>query len=343
MTLSIVTGAPGWLGTRLVQSLARGVADVPSLGPTERKTRCLVLPDADASELEALGAEIVRGDVTDPASLEKLFAGAAGATVFHSAGIVHVTEGVKQFHAVNAAGTQHMLDAAKAAGVRRFIHVSSNSPIGVNPRNDHVFDEDAPYNPYMSYGKTKMLAEQAVRATEGLEWAIIRPPWFYGPGQPPRQSLFFAMVRDGKAPIVGGGENRRSMAYVDNICQGLILCDRVDRAAGNIYWIADRTPYTMNEIVGAIEKVLEEAGIACKHKRTRLPGLASKVAYGFDKVLQGVGLYHQKIHVLSEMNKTIACTIEKAERELGYDPKISLEEGMRRSLAWALERGPLPS
>jgi nucleoside-diphosphate-sugar epimerase/choline dehydrogenase-like flavoprotein len=343
MTLSIVTGAPGWLGTRIVQSLAQGVADVPSLGPTERRTRCLVLPDADASELEALGAEIVRGDVTDPASLERLFDGAKGATVFHSAGIVHVTEGVKQFHAVNAAGTRNMLDAAKAAGIRRFVHVSSNSPLGVNPRNDHVFDEDSPYHPYMSYGKTKMLAEQAVRAAEGFEWVIIRPPWFYGPGQPPRQSLFFAMVRDGKAPIVGGGENRRSMAYVDNICQGLLLCDRVDRAAGNIYWIADRTPYTMNEIVDTIEKVLEELGIPCKHKRTRLPGLASKVAYGFDKVLQGVGMYHQKIHVLSEMNKTIACSIEKAERELGYDPKISLEEGMRRSLAWVLERGPLPS
>lgn len=343
MTLSIVTGAPGWLGTRLVQSLAQGVADVPTLGPTERRTRCLVLPDADAAELEALGAEIVRGDVTDPATLEKLFDGAKGATVFHSAGIVHVTSGVKQFHAVNAAGTQHMLDAGKAAGIRRFIHVSSNSPLGVNPNNEHVFDEEAPYNPYMNYGKTKMLAEQAVRAADAFEWAIIRPPWFYGPGQPPRQSLFFSMVRDGKAPIVGGGENRRSMAYVDNICQGLLLCDRVPAAAGNIYWIADRKPYTMNEIVDTIEKVLEENGIACKHKRTKLPGLASKVAYGFDKVLQGMGLYHQKIHVLSEMNKTIACTIEKAERELGYAPKISLEEGMRRSLAWVLERGPLPS
>lgn len=343
MSLSIVTGAPGWLGTRIVHSLTHGVTDVPTLGPTQRTTRCLVLPDADATELEALGAEIVRGDVTDPASLTKLFDGARDATVFHAAGIVHPTAGIKQFHAVNAQGTQHMLDAAIAAGARRFVHVSSNSPLGTNPSPEHVFDEDAPYNPYMTYGKTKMLAEQAVRAATGIEWSIIRPPWFYGPGQPPRQSLFFAMIRDGKAPIVGGGENRRSMAYVDNICQGLVLCDRVAAAAGQIYWIADRTPYTMNEIVATIEQVLErDFQIPCKHKRTKLPGFASSVAYGFDKVMQGVGLYHQKIHVLSEMNKTIACTVAKAERELGYDPKISLEEGMRRSLAWALERGPLP-
>jgi nucleoside-diphosphate-sugar epimerase len=343
MTLSIISGAPGWLGTRLVHSLRHGVTDVPSLGPTDRQTRCLVLPDADASELEALGAEIVRGDVTDPASLAKLFDGAAGATVFHAAGIVHATQGAGQFKRVNALGTSKMLDAARAAKVRRFIHVSSNSPIGTNPSKDDVFDEDAPYHPYMGYGKSKMLAEQAVRAETDFEWVIIRPPWFYGPGQPPRQSLFFSMIRDGKVPIVGSGDNRRSMAYVDNICQGLVLCDRVPGAAGNIYWIADRTPYAMNEIVDTIEQVLEEDfQIKCAHKRRKLPGFASSVAFGIDKMSQGLGIYAQKIHVLSEMNKTIACTISKAERELGYDPKISLREGMKRSLAWVLERGPLP-
>jgi nucleoside-diphosphate-sugar epimerase len=343
MTLSIVTGAPGWLGTRLVHSLVRGVADVPSLGPTDRTTRCLVLPEADAGELEALGVEIVRGDVTDPASLARLFDGGKDATVFHAAGIVHVTRGSSQFHAVNAVGTQNMLAAATAAGIRRFIHVSSNSPIGTNPTRDDVFDEDAPYHPYLGYGKSKMLAEQAVRAATAFPWVIIRPPWFYGPGQPPRQSLFFSMIRDGKMPIVGGGDNRRSMAYVDNICQGLALCDRVDKAAGNIYWIADRTPYTMNEIVSTIEDVLEnDFQIKVAHKTRRLPGLASGVAYGIDAVTQGLGIYLQKIHVLSEMNKTIACTVAKAERELGYDPRIALREGMKRSLAWVLERGPLP-
>jgi nucleoside-diphosphate-sugar epimerase len=343
MTLSIVTGAPGWLGTRLVHSLVRGVADVPALGPTDRTTRCLVLPDADATELAALGVEIVRGDVTDPASLTRLFDGGKDATVFHAAGIVHVTQGMGQFKAVNAIGTQNMLTAATAAGVRRFIHVSSNSPIGTNPRNDHVFDEDAPYHPYMGYGRSKMLAEQAVRATTAFPWVIIRPPWFYGPGQPPRQSLFFAMIRDGKMPIVGAGDNRRSMAYVDNICHGLALCDRVERAAGNIYWIADRTPYTMNEIVAAIENVLEnDFQIKVAHRTKHLPSFASSVAYGIDAVTQGLGVYLQKIHVLSEMNKTIACTIAKAERELGYDPKIALREGMKRSIAWVLDRGPIP-
>ncbi|MBZ0186871.1 MAG: NAD(P)-dependent oxidoreductase, partial [Candidatus Obscuribacterales bacterium] len=228
-------------------------------------------------------------------------------------------------------------------GVRRFIHVSSNSPIGTNPTRDKLFDENSPYNPYMNYGKSKKEAEDLVNATfkKGtMETVIIRPPWFYGPGQPPRQSLFFTMIKNGKGPIVGGGDNLRSMAYVDNICQGLLLCELTEAANGQTYWIADRRPYTMNEIIDTIESLLEnEFGLKVAHKRLRLPGLASEVAYAVDSLIQSAGLYHQKFHVLSEMNKDIACSIEKAEKELGYDPKIELVEGMRRSIKWVLAQG----
>ena len=89
-----------------------------------------------------------------------------------------------------------------------------------------------------------------------------------------------------------------------------------------------------------IERLLEtEFGHKCKHQRMKLPGLASDVAWLADKVLQELGIYHQKIHVLSEMNKTIACSVARAERELGYRPTIALEEGMRRSLRWGAEHG----
>ena len=207
MTTAIVTGAPGWLGTRLVQSLVKGVVDVPTLGPDGRRIRCLVLPGADVSELEALGSqiEIVRGDVTDPASLDALFGDAGkGATVFHAAGVIHPLRGVKHLHEVNVAGTGNVVEAAKKAGARRFVHVSSNSPLGTNPSDEDVFDESAPYNPYMEYGRSKMLGEEIVtraHAAGDLETVIIRPPWFYGPGQPARQTLFFEMVRDRKSVV----------------------------------------------------------------------------------------------------------------------------------------------
>jgi nucleoside-diphosphate-sugar epimerase len=323
------------------------MAEVPGLEVPlgERRVRCLCLPGTDTQVLSALGAkvEIVEGDLTDPASVKKLCEGATGATVFHCAGIIHPTHGTRQFTAVNVEGTRRLVQEAEAAGARRMIHVSSNSPVGVNPRPDHVFDEQSPYAPYMGYGKSKMRAEEIVNAAgqrAKLETVIIRPPWFYGPGQPPRQSLFFEMIRDGKGPIVGGGENRRSMAYIDNICQGLNLCERVERARGGTFWIADRRPYSMNEIIDTVERVMEQDfGVKVAHERMRLPGVISQLAWLADEMLQGLGLYHQKIHVLSEMNKTIACSIGAAETELGYDPKIELAEGMRRSIGWMFENG----
>ncbi len=75
-----------------------------------------------------------------------------------------------------------------------------------------------------------------------IETVLVRPPWFYGPNQPPRQTLFFRMIRAGKAPIVGSGRNLRSMSYIDNLCQGLLLAAMTPRANGQTYWIADRRP-----------------------------------------------------------------------------------------------------
>jgi nucleoside-diphosphate-sugar epimerase len=344
--LALVTGAPGWLGTRLVETLVKGLPEVPSLAEPlgERRVRCLVLRESDAAPLWALGSriEIVEGDLSDDASVASFTAGAAGATLFHAAGIIHPTRGVKQLFEVNAEGTRRLVAAARKAGVRRMVHVSSNSPIGTNPSPEHVFDESAPYAPYMGYGRSKMIGEQLVREANNpdFETVVIRPPWFYGPGQPPRQALFFTMIKEGKAPLVGRGDNRRSMAYVDNICQGLLLCERVEKARGQVYWIADRRPYPMTEILDTIERVLEQDfQVKVAHKRMKLPGFASEVAWVVDRLMQAVGLYHQKIHVLSEMNKTIACTVAKAERELGYDPKVDLEEGMRRSIRWMLDHG----
>ena len=343
--LTLVTGASGWLGTRLVESLVRGLPEVPALAQPPRRAgvRCLVRTDADGAELAELpGVACVPGNLTAPETLERFLEGAFGATLFHCAGVIHPSR-VSEFEAVNAAGTRHLLDAAARAGVRRFIHVSSNSPFGPNPTRDHLFTEDAAYHPYMGYGRSKMAGEQAVsqaNADGRLETVIVRAPWFYGPGQPPRQTQFFTMIRKGSFPLVGDGGNRRSMAYVDNLCQGLLLSERTAAARGQAFWIADERPYSMNEIIETVENVMErDFGIAVTRKRLRLPSVASDIARVADRLLQAVGLYEQKIHVLSEMNLTIACSVDKARQQLGYRPTVSLEEGMRRSLAWVLARG----
>jgi nucleoside-diphosphate-sugar epimerase len=340
----LVTGALGWLGTGLLQALVHGLADVERLAEPDAglEIRGLVLPgQRPPADLDLSRVELIDGDLRNPADCARLCAGAEGAILFHTAGVIHPRR-VREFYQVNVEGTRNVLAAAGAAGVRRAVVVSSNSPCGTNPHPDHLFDEASPHRPYMHYGRSKMLMEHAVEAIGAagpLETVVIRAPWFYGPWQPPRQTLFFRMVRDGKAPIVGGGTGLRSMSYIDNLCQGLLLAARVERASGRLYWIADERPYAMHEIVDTVERLLEtEFGQTCTHRRLRLPGVASDVARLADRAIQAAGFYEQRIHVLSEMNQTIACSIARAQRELGYAPTVALEEGMRRSLRWVFDR-----
>ncbi len=343
----LVTGAAGWLGRGLLRALVEGLPEVPALAQPDARpaVRALALP-GEGGDLAGMAGRIhvIDGDVRNPADCARFCADAGGGILFHLAGVIHPRRAA-EFEAVNVAGTRNVLQAAQTAGVRRAVVMSSNSPCGTNPHPDHRFDEASPYHPYMGYGRSKMRMELATREFQAqgrLQTVIVRAPWFYGPFQPPRQSEFFRMVRDGKGPLVGGGHNRRSMAYIDNLAQGLLLAALTERAQGETYWIADERPYPMTKIIDTVERLLErEFGMPCAHKRLRLPGLASEAALVCDWLLQGAGLYHQKIHVLSEMNKTIACSIDKAREELGYRPTVALEEGMRRSIAWAKAQGHL--
>lgn len=344
--LALVTGANGWLGKRFTRLLSAREFDHPALAdlPSGLRVRCLILPGESDADLRSMGpdVEVVFGDLRNRTDCEAFCRDAPGAMLYHTAGVIH-PQRVKDFYSVNVEGMKTLLAAAAHARIQRVVAVSSNSPAGCNPHPDHLFDEHSPYHPYMNYGRSKMLMEQAVLEAEqtgNIETVIIRAPWFYGPDQPARQTLFFSMIRSGTAPVVGSGNNLRSMAYVDNLSQGMMLAALTDNARGQTYWIADRRPYTMNEIIDTVERLLEEEfHLSVKHKRMRLPGLASEVAMAADFTLQKLGLYDQKIHVLSEMNKTIACSIARAERELGYSPRVALEEGMRRSIKWCIDRG----
>jgi nucleoside-diphosphate-sugar epimerase len=344
--LVLVTGAAGWLGMGLVNALVNGLSDHPELAVPQSglKIRCLVEPGQDTKLLRAISnsLEIIEGDITRPETLFSFFSGAEESTLYHLAGIIHPKK-LEMLYAINRDGAFNVYTAATSAKVRRAVMVSSNSPCGNNPHNEHLFTEDSPYHPYMNYGKSKMLMEQGIwelhKKVGAPETVIVRPCWFYGPFQPPRQTEFFTMIRDGMGPVLGSGNNLRSMSYIDNLAEGLILAGTVPGIDGKTYWIADERPYTTNEIINTIEELLEkEFQIPCAHKRLRLPSFAAEFAGFCDYILQSAGLYHQKVHVLSEMNKTIACSIEKAKKELGYNPTVDLREGMRRSIKWCLEQ-----
>jgi nucleoside-diphosphate-sugar epimerase len=344
----ILTGTHGWLGSRMLYAMAHGLPDYPdTMAAHGSHIRCFYrdgepLIDIGLDDDTQIEKTPVFGDLAREQDCDRLFAGTEDSILFHTAGLIHPSR-VSEFFATNVDGTLNLLKAGSRAGCRRAVIVSSNSPIGCNPNPEHRFDEESPYNPYQGYGRSKMEMELRARdyaAELDIELVIVRPPWFYGPFQPARQTLFFSMIKEGKGPLLGRGLNQRSMVYVDNLCQGLSLAANVPGAAGNTYWIADAEPYEMRTILDTIESVLEQDfGMDVAHKRMQLPSVVGDIAYWVDAAIQATGLYHQKMHVLSEMNKNIACSIDKARNELGYDPKIALREGMRRSIAWCLEQG----
>lgn len=337
---TLVTGGAGWLGRGLLHLFT---------DPTSAYHRGgeLVALVRDRSEADLLGTEVpavraVVGDVTDPRSLDALFDGAGGRTdLIHTAGVIHPRT-VAEFDAVNAGGTRNVVAAARRAGIRRMIHVSSNSPFGVNPSIGDTFRAREPYHPYLGYGRSKMEGELAVleaARSDRLDAVIVRPPWFYGPWQPLRQTTFFQMVKAGRFPLFGGGHQRRSMVYVENLVQGIVRAERSPGEPGRAWWIADERPYEVREIVATVQQALRDEGIESKDGGLRAPAVVARVAVAADTVLQRIGTYVQELHVLGEMGATIACDISAARDELGYRPEIDLLEGMRRSIRWCRAHG----
>jgi nucleoside-diphosphate-sugar epimerase len=336
---TIVTGAGGWLGSALMEALTEDTSRWTRAGTI----RALVTNRAEAARLADLSHTVQPfvGDVTDSTSLEPLFAGLTGAVdVIHTAGVIHPRR-TTDFDRINAGGTATMVDLAHKHDVRRFVHVSSNSPFGTNSHPGDHFRNEEPYHPYYGYGQSKMDAELAVldAVVQGLDAVIVRPPWFYGPHQPPRQTTFFKLVRTGRFPVIGRGDQMRSMVYVDNLVDGVMHAELVPTPPGRGWWIADARPYAVREIVETVGRALTAEGFDVAPNRVRMPGITSRIAEVADGLIQRRGRYHQQLHVLGEMGNTIACDISVAQAELGYEPSVALEEGMRRSIRWCVAQG----
>jgi len=222
------------------------------------------------------------------------------------------------------------LKACEQNNVKRIIYISSNSAVGYS-KEKTLMDEGTFREPYMSYGKSKWLAEEYVRGyweSRKIEGIILNPCWYYGPNQPERQTKLFKMIKSGRPIVFGDGRNLRSMTYIDNLIDAIFLAAESD-TWNTTYWIADERPYTTIEIYETIAELL---GVDIKP--IHIPSFTSSAFRLLDRVLQKVGIYSSYIHVAGEMTLNIACDISKAKRELGYEPKISLREGMYESIKW---------
>ena len=326
MTNYLITGAPGWLGNSLVEIMCH----------QGKKVRCLVLKGLKKEHLEKYGAEIAYGDVLDFESLIPVTQGID--RVIHVVGVIHPKR-ANDFYNINTTGTKNMLEACYQNNVAKFLYVSSNSAQGYNIDKKKPMTEEGPERPYTDYGKSKWRAEQIIKKYQKsgkLETVIIRPCWFYGPNPGSIMLELVKFIKKGNPPIFGNGQNLRTMSYIDNVVDGIIQAIDSQKTNGQIYWLGDEKPYKLIDIYNEIAKNL---GVEIKPKH--IPWFVCKIAEKLDQFMGRLGQYHKYIHVCGETGHDIWCDSSKAKRDFDYNPKVSLKEGMKRTIDSLREVGYL--
>jgi len=317
-----ISGYNGWLCNRLVERI---------LKETNWDIKCLMLENAKGPFDRDI--EIVRGDITDYDSFTSEMKDCD--LVIHAAGIIHAKPSVMR--EINTYGTFNMITSTLAAKVPKFIYISSNSVSGYT--KDKILMNESYSNPYMTYGKTKYLAEEIVKNSsygKDISSIVLRPCRYYGPYPPKRDLDLFKLIKSGKGILFGDGKQLRSMTYTDNLIDAIFLAAKYN-ANIDTFWIADERPYTNIEIIETIASILDVK----KLKQLYIPNIFSKGCMNLDRMIQYLGYYNMLIHVTGEISTNIGCTIEKAKNVLGYQPRISLHEGMKREIEWLKEEGKL--
>jgi nucleoside-diphosphate-sugar epimerase len=319
----LITGASGLLGHHLISALHEREASV----------QALVLPNEDASRLEARNVAIFRGDIREPETLRAPMRGVD--LVFHLAAMMGQWLPMAAYQAVNVTGAENVCRAAMAAGVKRLIHISSWTVYGMNIGVPAV--EDFAFNPFPEpYAITKALGDQLVQrliATAGLPAVIIRPGTFFGPGDRLHFARMADRVRDGKGLIVGSGRNALPFVYVTDVVQGLMLAAEKPNAVGQAYNITHDQPMTQE---GFLRALAEELGYVPPSVHAPYQAMyAAAAAIERAAILSGA----KRQPVVTRLGVKLfgadnRHSIEKARRELGYAPRVSIREGIRRSADW---------
>jgi nucleoside-diphosphate-sugar epimerase len=323
----LITGVPGWLTDAFLTRLA----DDPLPGISA--VRALALPGQAKSCAYKMDLEWVEADLRDAAAVQAAARGVD--TVLHTAGVLHVRR-IRDFYDVNTAGTIALARAVRAAGGRRFAFVSTNAAAGRSDGAGRLLTEAEAPRPLNDYGASKLKAERALLALDGLEVVNLRPCMFYGPPVPPRHVDIYRRILKGTMPLVGSGEYVRSTIFIDSLVDACRLALTHPKAVGQTYFIADRKPYTTKRILEAMAKAL-----GAEPRFIPAPALVAPIAFAVDGAISKLGLYWQTVHLLGEADWNVGCSVEKAVQELGFDPRITLEEGMQRAVDWCRERGLL--
>jgi nucleoside-diphosphate-sugar epimerase len=325
---ALLTGASGMLGQHTAEVLLEAGARIYAFVRTQ----------SDVAHLRRDGVALVHGDAAKGVTETVRRAMDEVDVVIHLAGYLTVgapfggADASPLYETINVSFTEQLLKAALEAGVSRFVFASSNSVYA--PDAPVPTPEDAPLAPSSPYGRSKLEAEGLVQAygARGLQTTIIRPAVIYGPGDRHFTPTALRLARLPLLPLVNGGETLFDMVYARDVARLLWRAAHREEAAGRIYNAGPGRPTTLRqlaEIYGRLTGrgpriVSVSEGFARRFAVLGRPFLARR-APGAEAALtpEGLALMTQDLHL----------DMRRAEEELGYKPRISLEEGLRRTLA----------
>lgn len=319
----LVTGANGLLGRQVVTMLQeRGDA-----------VRALVLPSEDAGWLEHRGVSVFRGDLRSRESLVEPMRGVDG--LLNLAGMMGLWSSMQDYYDVNVTGVETIAREAMKAGVRRMVHISSwrvyGNAVGVPCR------EDMPFKPLSEpYSITKVQGEQVLQRLikhEGLPVSIIRPGTFFGPGDRLHFGQLADRLRSRASLVIGSGENAVPFVYVSDVALGVVLALDNERAIGEAYNITTDEVMTQAELIQA---VADEVG--AQFPKLHVPyAVMYAAALAAERIAQLPGYPGHPL--VTRMGVTVfgadnRHSIDKARRQLGFSPQVTLREGVRLSGEW---------
>jgi nucleoside-diphosphate-sugar epimerase len=321
----LVTGASGFLGGRLAQTLAsRG-----------EQARVLARPGAGLSHLSGLPFEVIRGTLSDA---ECLAAAVENVTrIYHCAACSTDWAPWRVYYEANVEGLRNLLAAARrATGLERFLHVSTTDVYGYPQapcdETHALVDTGLPYN------RSKCLAERTVWES-GLPVTVVRPATIFGPRGKAFTTDIAAVIRSGMMAVIDGGRSRGGFCYVDNAVDAILSAASAPCAIGRAYNVADGTGATWRDYVDALA-----AGLGCRRPWIDLPRAgAFALALLMEAPHRCLRLPGRPLltrHAVSLLSRDQEFTAGRARRELGWAPAVSFEEGLRRSIEWLKASSP---
>lgn len=324
----LVTGASGFLGGYLIEELRRRGHEVVAMARQ----------GSDTLYLDYLKLEVRRADLTDPESLAKAVKGVDA--VVHLAAYYTLSGRKKLYEKVNVEGTRSLMEAMLANGVKKLVYCSTTEAAGATVGRA---DEDAECHPHYEYGRSKLRAEMLVHqyAERGIEGVIIRPSGIYGPRNVDDVSYWFITTFANSAAsrfIIGDGKKVLQFVHVEDVAQGFALAlERFEEARGRTYFITDAKAYSYEEIYGIMSRILGR-----EPPRRHLPVPLAKAMVAPVQLYNWIRRRQNFIWRVGTMNifrYDRDYSIDRARRELGYEPKHPLPEGLAETVAWYRENG----